>query len=55
MFNFTIAKKINIFTIALALIGIIGCVFSVITSVSSIKQTETLAVLNKQKHLMSLI
>ena len=42
MFNFTIAKKINIFTIALALIGIIGCVFSVITSVSSIKQTETL-------------
>lgn len=40
--NFTIAKKINIFTIALALIGIIGCVFSVITSTSSIKQTETL-------------
>lgn len=42
MLNFTIAKKINIFTIALTLIGIIGCVFSVITSTSSIKQTETL-------------
>ena len=42
MSKLTIAKKINVFTIALALIGIIGSAFSVITSISGIKHTETL-------------
>ena len=42
MSKLTIAKKINVFTIALALIGIIGSAFSVIASISGIKHTETL-------------
>ena len=42
MSKLTIAKKINVFTIALALIGIIGSAFSVIASISGIKHTEAL-------------
>ena len=42
MSKLTIAKKINVFTIALALIGIIGSAFSVVASVSGIKHAETL-------------
>ncbi len=42
MSKLTIAKKINVFTIALALIGIIGSAFSVIASISGIKHTEVL-------------
>ena len=42
MSKLTIAKKINVFTIALALIGIIGSTFSVIASISGIKHAEAL-------------
>ena len=42
MLKLTIAKKINIFTISLALIGIIGSTFSVIASVSGIRHAESL-------------
>ncbi len=38
----TIAKKINVFTIALALIGIIGSVFSVVASLSGIRNAVNL-------------
>lgn len=42
MSKLTIAKKINVFTIVLALIGIIGSAFSVIASISGIKHAEAL-------------
>ena len=42
MLKLTIAKKINIFTISLALIGIIGSTFSVIASISGITHAESL-------------
>lgn len=42
MSKLTISKKINIFTIALALIGIIGSISTIIANVSGIKNAEML-------------